>query len=868
MPTTCATRIDRRFAAQQVPHERWREATAANLAADHRNGFDLHTMAFTGTRPEWQEFGRFLVESSDAELDDYVHRNRGDSLLFLVMMLTGACNADCAICFTDRRRRQGEMTSEIRDSVLRQAAELGARYVYVPGEGEPTIDRGWWHFLETCRELELEAIVFTNGLVFSDARTCRHFWECELDEAVGRLADYPVSLYNKMWSTRPDLVGEMMGIDPAKYDFQEHEGVTVSAGMIRLLEGFPRERLGIEVVVERRNADEVLEEIVPFADRHDLRQIVEMIQHNGRTLGNPAYDPSPAQAAAVGPYLSPTSCSLATSKAVVTTRGYLSPRIAILEHQIPHPRARVGDGELWDLLHTTDYLVQRRYELSCLCESEPAALAGTRDNPVIRRVQSIVPPALATVVRPPETEARSPDPAGANGARALVPDVRIHDLATGGASHRQAVRVTGRVLPRHGGLALADGPVVVEIAGADPPPYAWVTLTGEWDAVRAHLDVRDTRVVRQPDREPAAGAAPDLDAAREPARLQAVVDRAAAVAELRRMLEEREYLEVTTPTLQTAAEMSFVAQAVTEPIGGRRFYLRTDPEEHLKRYLTAGLPAVYEISTNVRGDPEDRWHLTEFQSVEYYRRLVGFDEALELADVLIGSILTAVARGPVEWRGTTIDPRDRFPRLTFAEAFTETIGVDVESDECASAEGLVDALRSGGATCHVEGDLARWRRSWLEEALSRHVLPRLDRATWVTHFPADLALSARLDPDDPRRSLRAELFLPGGLELAQVYENLTEGAELRARYESRRAHRVAGGLPYVPSNEGLFESAHSGMPPMSGGAVGLDRVLMVARGDQAVGAGLLFGGHPAATPDGSCGGCTPSTCGCRQPASA
>jgi elongation factor P--beta-lysine ligase len=133
---------------------------------------------------------------------------------------------------------------------------------------------------------------------------------------------------------------------------------------------------------------------------------------------------------------------------------------------------------------------------------------------------------------------------------------------------------------------------------------------------------------------------------------------------------------------------------------------------------------------------------------------------------------------------------------------------------------------------------------------------------WVTHFPADLALSSRLDPADHGRSLRAELYLPGGLELAHVYEVLVGPEELRHRYEARRSHRVAAGGTHVPTNEGLMMSAEIGMPPMSGGGIGVDRLLMAARGDARIGAGLLFareGYHRV--PDPAAGALCGSSCG-------
>ncbi len=128
------------------------------------------------------------------------------------------------------------------------------------------------------------------------------------------------------------------------------------------------------------------------------------------------------------------------------------------------------------------------------------------------------------------------------------------------------------------------------------------------------------------------------------------------------------------------------------------------------------------------------------------------------------------------------------------------------------------------------------------------MLPRLDRPTVVTDFPEELGLSARERPGAPGVTLRAELYLPGGLELAHLYENLTEPEALRARYTARLEHRIAAGLPRVPLDEGLLGSAALGMPPMAGLALGVDRLLLLIRGRGTVADGLLFPHEGFATP--------------------
>ncbi|WP_242910559.1 amino acid--tRNA ligase-related protein [Actinomadura terrae] len=867
---SCSTR-DRRFPAQRVPYERWQAATTVNLVADHLRGYDPWTMAFMEGKPEWAELRERLLSAGPDDLADLVAKGRQESLAFLVMMMTGACNADCPICFTDRRAKRGETTAEQRDAVLRQAAELGAGYVYVPGEGEPTIDRGWWRFLDSCKEHGLEAIVFTNGLVFSDPFTSRKYWDCEPEDVVARLDGYPVSFYMKMWSTEPDLVGTMMGIDASKYRFTDYNGVQVPVGMARLMDEFPRDRLGVEVVVEHRNADEVADTIVPFAEEHGLAQIIEIIQHNGRTLGNASYDPTPEQAARVEGLLSPTSCSMGTCKAVVTSRGYLSPRIAILESQLPSPARHVDDGDLWDLLHSTDYIVQRRYETSCLCETEPVSLAQEH-KPTVRGPRSVVPPALVRTTADASTVPGDADLATAGKGEAVngtgLPfqaTATVASVCAGETAHGDEVRVVGRATTAGPSLlTLADGPETVTVTGADAPEGAWVGVTGQWDAAACALRASEVTVIKQALRPASGPIAAEFAWMRDPGRLQAVIDRAQMMNLLRTRLSDRGFVEAVTPFLQAQAEMGHVEQAMTEPIGGRRFHLRTDPEEYLKRYLTAGLPAVFELSTNVRAETPDDGHLVEFYSLEYYRRLMTFEESLTLSDELVRECLRRFGGDGLRWEGAPVRVNRPFPRVTYSELFKSTFGVDILAEDTRSAAGLADALRAAGCEIKLPDPLVPWRRAWLEEAMDAHVLPGLRQPLWVTHFPADLALHTRLDPSDERVALRSELYFPGGLELAHAYENLVDGPELRARYDARRSHRVASGMPHVATNEALMISAEAGMPPMSGAAIGVDRILMVALGRDALGAGLLFAREgftqikaPASVcgTDGGCGSC-------------
>ncbi len=103
MPGNCLTAVDRRFPIQQISEISWLKATAANAAADYAAGFQEVVDQFLDGRPDWQRFYEMLHTTSRTGIEEYLVHARQQSLAFLTLMLTGACNADCPICYTHNK---------------------------------------------------------------------------------------------------------------------------------------------------------------------------------------------------------------------------------------------------------------------------------------------------------------------------------------------------------------------------------------------------------------------------------------------------------------------------------------------------------------------------------------------------------------------------------------------------------------------------------------------------------------------------------------------------------------------------------------------------------------------------------------------
>ena len=301
--------------------------------------------------------------------------------------------------------------------------------------------------------------------------------------------------------------------------------------------------------------------------------------------------------------------------------------------------------------------------------------------------------------------------------------------------------------------------------------------------------------------------------------------RAALLRTTRAFFERRGVLEVETPVVvQHGVTDTFIRSLPA----AEQSWLRTSPEHHLKRLLAAQRRDVYEIARVFRGGESGRLHQPEFTLVEWYRLGFGLDElAGETADLILALLPEHPAASHAV---TTLEYRDSFLETTGLDPFTATLG---ELQQCASARvGIDDGLRS---------QLGDDRSSWLDLLASHAVYPALprDAVQIVCGYPAEQAMLAQLDANEPRRALRFEVFL-NGIELANGFVELQNADEQRQRFESDNQRRALLGLPAVTPDEQLLAALDHGLPACAGVAVGLDRVVMLAAGAESVAAVQSF----------------------------
>ena len=306
--------------------------------------------------------------------------------------------------------------------------------------------------------------------------------------------------------------------------------------------------------------------------------------------------------------------------------------------------------------------------------------------------------------------------------------------------------------------------------------------------------------------------------------------RALVLKSIRSFFESADFIEVDTPvTLAAPAPEPHIEALATriQTLGGTQTrYLQTSPELAMKELMSAGLEKIYQIAPVFRDGDDSPVHCPEFRLLEWYRRGGTWLDMVADTEALVRhTVRASLGHSVVEVDGQKIDVDGPWRRVSVEEAFVRHAGFSIL--DCLDVPRLQQELTKRSIR-FVDDD------SWddlFHRVFLEHVEPKLlaDPTPLILHsYPAPLASLARLSPEDPRVGERFELFI-GSLELCNGFGELTCPVEQRQRFESDKALRAASGMHDYPLPEGFLRALEH-LPPSSGNALGLERLLMVIMG--------------------------------------
>ncbi len=315
--------------------------------------------------------------------------------------------------------------------------------------------------------------------------------------------------------------------------------------------------------------------------------------------------------------------------------------------------------------------------------------------------------------------------------------------------------------------------------------------------------------------------------------------RSRIVSHVRRFLEDRQFLEVETPVLQTIAGGAAARPFTTHHNAlNTDFVLRISLELYLKRMLVAGYDRVFEIGRNFRNEGISRRHNPEFTMLEVYQAYSDYRGMM----ILIRDLLTSLCRDvlgtgtiPHAASGQTIDFTGEWREVRYKDLIRETTG-DAGWFERSKADKVAGAEKLG---LHID---PKWEEFEItNEIFSKKIEPTLIQPTFVTHLPKELCPLAKLTLDDPTTIDVFELVI-GGMEIAPAYSEQNDPAVQRAMFEAQ-----SGGDQQAIDHDFLLALEH-GMPPAGGMGVGIDRLCILLTGAESIRDVILF---PSLRPAGA-----------------
>ncbi|MBN8982447.1 MAG: EF-P lysine aminoacylase GenX [Rhizobiales bacterium] len=309
--------------------------------------------------------------------------------------------------------------------------------------------------------------------------------------------------------------------------------------------------------------------------------------------------------------------------------------------------------------------------------------------------------------------------------------------------------------------------------------------------------------------------------------------RSAVVKALRTWFEGEGFCEVETGILQVSpgneTHLHAPPAELTSPAGEKsRVYMRTLPEFACKKLLAAGEPKIVEFARVFRDRERGALHLPEFTMLEWYRADASYEAVMADCVVVVAHAAQATGIGTFSFRGKTCDPFVEPELLTVADAFTRFAKFDLLGT-LKSKNGDRDALAAAAASIVRVTPDDTWSDIF-SKILTEHVEPNLGvgRLTVLYEYPAPESALARIKDTDPRVAERFEVYACG-VELANGFGELIDANEQRRRFASAMDEKQRRYGERYPLDED-FLTAVRYMPPASGIALGLDRLVMLAAG--------------------------------------
>ena len=314
------------------------------------------------------------------------------------------------------------------------------------------------------------------------------------------------------------------------------------------------------------------------------------------------------------------------------------------------------------------------------------------------------------------------------------------------------------------------------------------------------------------------------------------IKRSRIISKIRSILDEKGYLEVETPVLNTISGGATARPFITHHNTlGIPMYLRIATELNLKRLIVGGYDKVYEMGRIFRNEGMDIRHNPEFTTIELYAAYENYHDMMDITEEIFQKCAMEVCgTTKVTYQGVEVELGGKWKRISMIDSIKEVTGIDfneINSNEeaIALAKERKIEIPSGKET----------RGHIISLFFDEYVEKTIVQPTFIYDYPVEISPLAKKSPKDPRLTERFEAFICGR-EYGNAFSELNDPIDQYERFKEEIAARENGDEEAGMMDEDFVQALEYGMPPTGGLGLGIDRLVMLLTDSVSIRDVLLF----------------------------
>jgi lysyl-tRNA synthetase, class II len=292
------------------------------------------------------------------------------------------------------------------------------------------------------------------------------------------------------------------------------------------------------------------------------------------------------------------------------------------------------------------------------------------------------------------------------------------------------------------------------------------------------------------------------------------------LTEMRRFLDDHEFMEVETPILQSvyggASAKPFITHHNTLDMD---MYLRISDELYLKRLIVGGFEKVYEVSRDFRNEGVSRFHNPEFTQIEFYWAYVDYEVLMNFTEELVKHVIKIIKGDlKISFQGTNLDFTKPIQRVTFTDVIKKHTGINI--DNIKDEDEFKKVIKDKNLKVDMKGVVGLG--ACFDALYKEYVRPKIINPTFVCDYPSEMIALAKRKAENPKKISSFQLLVCG-TELLKAYNELNDPKDQADRWLEEVALAKKGHETAMQFDSDYIRALEYGMPPTAGWGMGIDR---------------------------------------------